>query len=281
MKHMRNHKSNTNIVDEDTPSQASKAQRVKKTKYMLSSLLAITGLVILGLQLGPLAISFLNGKILESQIQTIKDPAPANEINPQQQDLPYYDPGASYFQNVMKHIGSDASLNTPNSSNSSDTASKEAKIDKNYSRPMQLSIDSIGIKKINITPNVDSFNEKIYDKALKNGLAHFKGTPLPGDGGNSFIYGHSAVENFFNNHPDDPETIFSRLENIKISDTVTVYKDGKVLKYNIQKKKIADPKDFDVVSGIDGKETVTLMTCWPLGIGSQRLIVIGELVDGK
>jgi sortase A len=115
---------------------------------------------------------------------------------------------------------------------------------------------------------------------LKNGAAHFKGTPLPGDGGNSFIYGHSAVDSYFSRHDSDPETIFSRLENIEISDTIIIQKDGKILTYVVQKKKIAEPDDFDVIAGNSRKETVTLMTCWPLGIGSKRLIVIGERIDG-
>jgi LPXTG-site transpeptidase (sortase) family protein len=275
---MHNNSKNINITEKEPKNLvAAKEQRLKKAKYFASSLLAMTGLIILGTQLAPLGLSYINGKILESQINTLKDPAPANELSPQDQDLPYYDPGMSYFQNVMQHIG--GSPNQPQSSNPNERA--EVKIDKSYSKSMRLSISKIEINNINITSNVDSFNEKIYNRALKNGLAHFKGTPLPGDGGNSFIYGHSALETFFSNNPDNPETIFSKLEDVEISDEIIIKKDGKTLKYTVQKKKIADPEDFDVVSGIDGKETVTLMTCWPLGIGSQRLIVIGELVDGK
>jgi LPXTG-site transpeptidase (sortase) family protein len=276
---MQSNANNTNIVDKDYSQQRiDKQEKLKKAKYLISSLLAILGIVILASQLGPLAVSYINGKILESQINTIKDPAPTHELSPQDNDLPYYDPGMSYFQNVMQHIGGSTSSNTGSSGNES---RQEVTIDKDYSRPMKLSIESIDINQINITPNVDSFNETIYDKALKNGLAHFKGTPLPGDGGNSFIYGHSAVDTFFSKNPDNPETIFSKLENVEISDTVIIYKDSKQYEYTVQKKKIAQPNNFDVVSGIDGKETVTLMTCWPLGIGSQRLIVIGELVNGK
>jgi LPXTG-site transpeptidase (sortase) family protein len=153
-------------------------------------------------------------------------------------------------------------------------------VNEDYDSPMTLTIESIGISDINITPNVDSLNEEVYNEALKDGLAHFKGTPLPGDGGNSFVYGHSAVDSFFSNHPDDPETIFSRLEKVEIADTITIKKDGKILTYVVQKKKITEPDNFDVIVGTSRKETVTLMTCWPLGIGSKRLIVIGERTDG-
>jgi len=46
---------------------------------------------------------------------------------------------------------------------------------------MYITINSIGIKRIKITPNVESVNENVYNKFLKNGVAHFKGTPIPGE----------------------------------------------------------------------------------------------------
>jgi len=141
---------------------------------------------------------------------------------------------------------------------------------------MYLDIESIGIKNIKITPNVDSENEKVYDQYLKTGVAHFKGTPLPGDGGNSFIYGHSAIESFFSNHSNNPETIFSKLDGIDIGQEVTVKKDDKVLEYIVRNKKIVSPDDFSILQPTNNKETITMMTCWPLGIGTKRLIIIAE-----
>jgi sortase A len=123
---------------------------------------------------------------------------------------------------------------------------------------------------------VESTDEDVYDEYLKEGLAHFKGTPLPGDGGNSFIYGHSAVDSFFSSHKDLPETIFTRLESIEIGDTVFIEKDDTILNNKIKKKKIVDPDDFSILETQGETETLTLMTCWPLGIGSKRLIVVGE-----
>lgn len=255
--------------------------KLRRAKYVLSFLLAFSGLAILTAQLAPLAFSYLKGFILENQVLSIKDPTPSEELSQSDSDLPYYDPGISYFQNLVQHISPDyvAGASTEQDQN---YPRERPTIDENYSQEMKISIPKIGISNITISPNIDSFDENIYNQALKHGLAHFKGTPLPGDGGNSFIYGHSAVDSFFSNHQDDPEVIFSKLENIEISDTFQIIKDGKTLEYTVQKKKIAEPNDFDIISGIYGKETVTLMTCWPLGIGSKRLVVIGELTsDGQ
>jgi LPXTG-site transpeptidase (sortase) family protein len=254
-------------------------RRIRTAKYVISSTLALVGLLILGSQLGPLGVSYVEGMLLEQQTTSIKDPAPAQELTPDSGDLPYYDPGVSYFRNLIAHIGT-ASVAGVSSDGIYPDQQTLVQVDSTYSTPMKIFIPSIGISDITITPNVDSLNEKTYNAALKNGLAHFLGTPIPGDGGNSFIYGHSAVESFFSRHPDNPETIFSRLEKIEIADTVSIERDGKTLTYVVQKKKISEPNNFDVILGATDKETITLMTCWPLGIGSKRLIVIAERTDG-
>ena len=155
-------------------------------------------------------------------------------------------------------------------------AQKPIKIDSTYNRDMFITIDSIGIKNIKVSSNVESVEENVYNRYLKSGVAHFKGTPLPGDGGNSFIYGHSAVEAFFSRHKDYPETIFSRLDGIDVGQKVMIQRDGENLEYVVRNKKIVDPTDFTVLQPIQDKENVTLMTCWPLGIGTKRLIVVAE-----
>jgi sortase A len=152
----------------------------------------------------------------------------------------------------------------------------EVEINKDYSKDMYLTIESVGIADIKISSNVESDKESVYNEYLKDGVAHFKGTPLPGDGGNSFIYGHSAVESFFSRHRNLPETIFSRLNDIDIGQKIVVNRDNKVLEYIVRNKKIVDPEDFTILQPVNNKETVTLMTCWPLGIGTKRLIVVAE-----
>jgi len=155
-------------------------------------------------------------------------------------------------------------------------SSKEIIIDTEYRDDMYIDIESIGIEKITITANVESSEEEVYDKYLKKGVAHFKGTPLPGDGGNSFIYGHSSVESFFSRHQNLPETIFTRLEDIEVGDNVFITRDGEKIHYIVRKKKIVEATDFSILDTQGDKETVTLMTCWPLGIGTKRLIVVAE-----
>src|SRR5690606_12577236 len=189
--------------------------------------------------------------------------------------LAYYNPGQSYFENLSaKASGQDQA-----GSLSYDPVSKGLKkvvVDKEYNKDMSITIKNIGINKIKISSNVESRDEDVYNLYLKSGLAHFQGTPLPGDGGNSFIYGHSAVPSFFTRNRNLPETIFSNLENVEIGDQVDVQKDGVTLKYIVRNKKIVEPSDFTILRSQGEKETITMMTCWPLGVPSKRLIVVAE-----
>ncbi|GAB4157671.1 MAG: hypothetical protein Fur003_1410 [Candidatus Dojkabacteria bacterium] len=251
------------------------AKAVKRIRVLLSVLLATAGGVILSFQLIPLANSWLKQKVIESKNQNIVSPVPGSIRRDIGGEFAYWDPSVSYFENLIG--AADGIYQTdPSFTNPITPIGSNVVIDESYKKSMKLTIAALGINKINVQPNVESYSEDIYNKVLKNGLAHFKGTPVCGDGGNCFIYGHSAVQSYFNNHKNSPETIFTKLEDIQIGDNVEIERDGKVLKYIVRKKKIVEPTDFSILKGVGGKETVTLMTCTPIGIGTHRLIVIAD-----
>jgi LPXTG-site transpeptidase (sortase) family protein len=248
---------------------------VKAIRVTLSILFALMGLVIIVSQVVPLSKSYVEGKWEELRIQLMSSPVPDSYKTFVEDEFAYYDPGVSYFQNLATKAGI-ANMGTAYSYDPVTKERKEIEVDRDYSTLMSISIPNIGIESVRITPNVESQKEEVYNEYLKHGLAHFQGTPLPGDGGNSFIYGHSAIQSFFSNHSNLAETIFTRLEDIDIGDSISIEKDGKILKYRAKQKKIVEPDDFSILSSKEERETVTLMTCWPLGIGSKRLIVLAE-----
>jgi len=250
-----------------------KEENIKKVRFGISVTLAIGGIILLGSQIIPLIGSFLNGQIYAIKEQNTATPIPDAHKDEIIKDFGY-DPGKSYFQNLLANAG--LSYDNTYSYNPVTKTMQKVTINTEYLTPMKLTITDVGINSINLHPNVDSYDEAVYNQALKSGLAHFRGTPLPGDGGNSFIYGHSSVSSFFNSYPNDPEIVFSRLENTEIGQKVQIEKDGQTLQYTIRKKKIAEADDFDILNPQGSKETVTLMTCWPLGIGTKRLVVIAE-----
>jgi len=169
----------------------------------------------------------------------------------------YYDPGRDYFDSLIKQ------------------APESVAIDMNYSKEMRISIASANIKNIKLFPNVPGSDTAIYDSYLKKGVAHLKGTSLPGDGGTAVIYGHSGYAGILGNH-NNPQIIFSRLEKVSVGDSIAIEKDGNSLHYIVSSKKTVVPEDIDFFTESSAKDRIVLLTCWPLGIGTKRLVIIGE-----
>lgn len=264
-------------MDEERKLKSQTEKKISDTKKTLSWIFAIVGVVIVLSQSIPLLSSYVQGEMNILKQKLMKDPLPESYKQYIEDQFAYYDPGKSYFANLSKNAES-LQYEGLFTYDPSTQTTKEVTVNREYSENMYINISAIEIKDIRITPNVESSNEKVYDRYLKYGLAHFKGTPLPGDGGNSFIYGHSAVISFFNRHSNLPETIFTKLENVDIGDSVEIMKEEQTLSYIVRNKKIVTPDDFSILKTQGDKETVTLMTCWPLGVGTKRLIVVAERI---
>lgn len=256
-------------------SDSAERSRVKKMRMFLSLTIALVGGIILSFQLVPLANSYINGQVYQIKNDNIKSPIPGAIRTELNGEFAFWDPSASYFQNLIKNAGDVAGVSTKTYDPTTNTY-KTVFVDTTYAGSMKLSIPSLGISQVKVAPNTESYNEDVYNRILKGGVAHFEGTPVCGDGGNCFIYGHSAVETYFQRHKNNPETIFTRLEEIEIGDMVEIDRDGTILKYKVRRIKVTDPSDFSVLQTQGDKETVTLMTCTPIGIGTHRLIVIAD-----
>jgi LPXTG-site transpeptidase (sortase) family protein len=264
-------------MDEDLKIRKISEKKVSQMTKNISWMFGVVGFTILLSQGIPLLNSYVQGKIQVEKQELMKDPLPQSYKEYIENEFAYYDPGKSYFENLSKNADS-LQYQGIFTYDPTTKTSKEIIVDRNYNKNMFISIPKIEINNIRITPNVESANESVYDKYLKFGLAHFKGTPLPGDGGNSFIYGHSAVQSFFSKHSNLPETIFTKLENIDIGDIVEITREEEIYKYIVRNKKIVSPEDFSILKTQGDKETVTLMTCWPLGAGIKRLVVVAERI---
>ena len=249
----------------------------KKLQFVIAGITAALGLAMIGTQAIPFMYSYLQVLSLKGNSIGFENPVPEAEAG-DGSTIAHYDVDKSYFQNLVENLQNGQKIYGPNGQVLGAQASPIF-IDTNYNKPMYLDIPAFGITQLHITPNVNSYDEKEYNKALKKGAAHFKGTPMPGDNdfGNFVVYGHSALPSFFNRHPNYTETMFTRIHQLRIGSDITVYKDDKIYRYVVVKNMRITPSEFDVIQGIPGESTITLLTCWPAGDPKGRWVSVGRL----
>jgi LPXTG-site transpeptidase (sortase) family protein len=122
-----------------------------------------------------------------------------------------------------------------------------------------------------VTADVNGENKGEYNKSLVGGLAHYKGTELPGMGGNIFIFGHSSSDTDSGPY----SKIFAKLNDLVIGDIISVYYKDNKYTYTVSGKKIIAADDLSPLN-LTKIEQLTLMTCWPVGTKDKRLIVIAR-----
>lgn len=107
------------------------------------------------------------------------------------------------------------------------------------------------------------------EEALNNGAGHLYGTSLPigGKNSHSVITAHRGVPN---------KLLFTRLNEIKKGDPFYITVLGHTIAYKVVSVKTVDPDDTSDVRIVPGKDLVTLLTCTPYGVNTERLLVTGE-----
>jgi len=131
----------------------------------------------------------------------------------------------------------------------------------------QLLVPKLGV----IAPIVDvsSFDEPVIQEGLKHGVVRYPGTGIPGKAGNNFITGHSSVWWW---ETGDYKYVFMKLDQLTAGDEAIVYYQGKIYRYRFLDAKLVDPADTSVIDPTP-EPILTLMTCWPPGTVSKRLVV--------
>lgn len=110
------------------------------------------------------------------------------------------------------------------------------------------------------------------EEILNIAAGHLQGTSLP-VGGNST---HSVISA----HRGLPSAeLFSKLDKLVVGDTFTITILDEVLTYEVDKISIVEPYEIDKLLIEQGKDYVTLMTCTPYGINTQRLLVRSKRID--
>jgi LPXTG-site transpeptidase (sortase) family protein len=110
-------------------------------------------------------------------------------------------------------------------------------------------------------------------------IGHYKGSALPGTKGDAFIYGHSVLPWFFN--PKNYKTIFSTLGDLDVGDKIVIKYNERELEYRVEEKVTVSPNEVKPTTNWKpdflNESTITLMTCWPAGTKTNRLLVRAAL----
>ncbi len=101
---------------------------------------------------------------------------------------------------------------------------------------------------------------------LKQGIGHRVGSANPGERGNLVLSGHDDVYG-------EP---FRDLEKLDVGKDILVYAGGTSFRYIIKAKRIVAPNELSVLAS-SKNPIVTLITCTPYRVDTNRLILIGEL----
>jgi len=109
------------------------------------------------------------------------------------------------------------------------------------------------------------------EAVLEKGIGHLEGTSLPvgGAGTHAVLTGHRGLAT---------STLFTHLDQVKVGDTFTIEVFGEVLTYRVNSTKVVQPDETKSLYPQRGKDLVTLVTCTPLGINSERILVTGERI---
>lgn len=109
------------------------------------------------------------------------------------------------------------------------------------------------------------------DSTLERGIGHLEGTSLPvgGRGTRSVLTGHRGLST---------ARLFTDLDNVGEGDTFTLEILDQVLTYEVVEVKVVDPDQTQELLTDSERDLVTLVTCTPLGINSQRILVTGQRV---
>lgn len=106
------------------------------------------------------------------------------------------------------------------------------------------------------------------ESVLQKGVGHLTGSSLPigGEGCHSVLTGHSGVAG---------KRLFSDLDQLHTGDVFYLHILDQVLAYRITDINQVLPHETELLVPIPGQDLCTLVTCYPYGVNSHRLLVRG------
>jgi len=103
-------------------------------------------------------------------------------------------------------------------------------------------------------------------ESLKRGAGHHIGSANPGERGNCIVSAHNDIYG----------EIFRDLPDVELGDVIEAYTASQVYRYVATQKRVIEPTEISVMAPTSSP-VLTLISCYPYGIDTHRIVVIAEL----
>lgn len=103
-------------------------------------------------------------------------------------------------------------------------------------------------------------------ETLKRGAGHHIGSANPGERGNCVISAHNDIFG----------EIFRDLPDLSLGDEILVHTASRAYRYVVTQKRVIEPTEVGVMERTSSP-VLTLISCYPYGVDTHRIVVIGEL----
>ena len=144
--------------------------------------------------------------------------------------------------------------------------------DKTYMDALNIAGDEVmgivEIPKINIKlPIYHTTDEEV----LKQAAGHLEGSSLPvgGESTHAVISAHRGLPS---------ASLFTDLDQLKKGDHFLIHVLNETLCYEVDKISVVKPEETSSLAVEEGQDLVTLLTCTPYGVNTERLLVRGHRV---
>lgn len=129
-------------------------------------------------------------------------------------------------------------------------------------------------------PELDIKNAtvEVGGENLSDSLIQYPGTALPGKLGNTVVFGHSILPQFYD--PEDYLSIFSTLPSLEKGDRIIINYDGVTYTYQVERMFEVLPTELNVLDQDVNDTHLSLITCVPPGhpLKPRRLVVKAKIV---
>ena len=154
-----------------------------------------------------------------------------------------------------------------------DAFTEEGQVDETYEKLLDVTGDGmmgyLDIPKINV--HLAIYHGTAND-VLQNGVGHLEGTSLPigGTGTHAVLAGHRGLPS---------ARLFTDLDQIETGDSFLLRILDEELTYEVDKIKVVEPYETEDLAIDPQQDYVTLVTCTPYGVNTQRLLLRGHRIE--